>query len=94
MNVGRTHSRTLLSFSLSLSFARSPPPRAGLFECDDTSRDDMQWIAALCSDALAENVTMKTIAKRLAADAIAHGSSDNTTALVLDLRPLTGASSR
>ena len=71
-----------------------PPPRAGLFECDDTSRDDMQWIAALCSDALAENVTMKTIAKRLAADAIAHGSSDNTTALVLDLRPLTGASSR
>ena len=44
----------------------------------------MQWIAALCSDALAEDVTMKTIAKRLAADAIAHGSSDNTTALVLE----------
>jgi protein phosphatase 1A/protein phosphatase 2C family protein 2/3/protein phosphatase 1G len=60
----------------------------GLFETDDEARDDMAWIAELCDEALGAGASVKKIAKRLADDAIAHGSSDNTTALVVDLRKL------
>ena len=60
----------------------------GLFETDDDTRDDMEWIAKLCDEALGAGASVKKIAKRLADDAIAHGSSDNTTALVVDLRKL------